>query len=418
MPDRVVITGYGAVTPVGLTVEQTWQSLVNGIAGINKISLFDANNFIVQIAAEVKDFDPVAFMDPVTAKYSDRFTQFAIASSRQAITMANLTIDDNNRYDIGIIIGSGIGGIGSIERQLDTISSRGPSKVSPFTVPMMIADNASGNVSIKNGIKGMNISLVSSCSTGTDAIGLAYKLIKYGEYKYMIAGGTDAAITPTGVAGFTQAGALSKNPDPESACRPFDAKRDGFVIGEGAGVLVLESMDSAKSRGAEIFAEIVGYGATSDAYHITKPSETGESAAKAIAMALQGIDYGEVDYINAHGTSTPLNDVSETNVIKKVFGSQAYKIPVSSIKSMVGHMLGAAGAVEAIICCKVIQEGIIPPTVNYQNCDASCDLDYVPNIARKCDVNTVVSNSFGFGGHNSVLVLRKVLLNSWNSKSN
>jgi 3-oxoacyl-[acyl-carrier-protein] synthase II len=412
MPHRVVITGYGAVTPVGLTAEQTWQRLINGIAGISKITLFDSSGFIVQIAAEVKDFDPVAYMDPATAKYTDRFTQFAIAASRQAISMARLAIDDSNRYDIGIIIGSGIGGIGAIERQLGTINTRGPSKVSPYTVPMMIADNASGNVSIKNGIRGMNISLVSSCSTGTDAIGLAYKLIKYGEYKSIVAGGTDAAITPTGVAGFTQAGALSRNPDPGSACRPFDAKRDGFVIGEGAGVLVLESIENAKSRGAEILAEIVGYSATSDAYHITKPSENGESAARAIVTALNGINHKEVDYINAHGTSTPLNDVSETNVIKRVFGSQAYKIPVSSIKSMVGHMLGAAGAVEAIICCKVIQEGIIPPTVNYQYCDPACDLDYVPNIARKGKVNTVVSNSFGFGGHNSVLVFRDVLVNS------
>jgi len=407
MLNRVVVTGCGAITPLGLDVKDTWHNLINGTSGIDHICLFDPSDSIVKIAAEVKDFNPLDYLDPTTARYTDRFAQFAVAASLQAIEGARLKIDDSNKYDIGILIGSGVGGLSSLEKQLDVLRTRGASKVSPYIIPMMILDNASGQISIKTGIKGPNLSLVSSCSTGTDALGIAYKMIKCGEFNLMIAGGTDAAVTSMGVAGFTQAGALSRNPDPQRASRPFDAKRNGFVIGEGAAVLVLESLDYARSRGADILAEIVGYGATSDAYHITQPSENSEAAVKAIELALANVEHGEVDYINAHGTATPLNDLSETRAIKKVFGRKAYEIPISSIKSMVGHMLGAAGALEAIICCMVINEGIIPPTVNLDNPDPECDLDYVPNVAMTGNIRLAISNSFGFGGHNSVLAISR-----------
>ena len=362
---------------------------------------------VVKIAAEAKDFNPLDYLDPNTARYSDRFSQFAAAASLQAIEKARLTIDDTNRYDIGILIGSGIGGLGTLSHQIEILNTRGSTRVSPYTAPMMITDSASSRVSMLTGVRGPNLSLVSACSTGTDALGIAYKMIKYGDCKAMIAGGADATITPIGVACFQQAGALSKNADPQKASRPFDALRDGFIIGEGAGIMVLERLDYALSRGAPILAEIAGYGATSDAYHVTQPLEDGEAAAKAIEIALANLDRADVDYINAHGTSTPLNDVAETRAIKKVFGARAYKIPVSSIKSMVGHMLGAAGAVEAIVCCKVLTDGIIPPTINLEHPDPECDLDYVPNVARTGDVRITISNSFGFGGHNSVLAITK-----------
>lgn len=407
MPNRVVITGYGAVTPLGSNVEDTWQGFVAGKSSIGHISLFDATNFGVKIAAEVKNFNPLSYLDPTTAKYTDRFTQFAVAASLQAIEHAKLKIDDSNRYDAGVLVGSGIGGVNTLSQQIVVMDTRGPSRVSPYTVPMMIADNAASRVSIITKIMGPNLCLVTACSTGADAIGIAYKMIKHGEIKIMVAGGTDAAIAPIGVAGFQQAGALSRNPDPLKASRPFDAKRDGFIMGEGAAVVVLESLDYARQRGATILAEIVGYGATSDAYHITQPAESGDPAVKAIELALAGIDRDRVDYINAHGTSTPLNDLSETRAIKKAFGDRAYKIPVSSVKSMVGHMLGAAGALEAIVCCKVVQTGIIPPTINLEYPDPECDLDYVPNKARTGKVNLTISNAFGFGGHNSVLAISK-----------
>jgi len=407
MPNRVVVTGYGAVTPLGLNVDDTWQNLIAGVSGIDYISLFDATNFNIRIAAEVKDFDPVSYLDATGARYADRFTQFAVAASLQSIDNAKLKIDDDNRYDVGILIGSGIGGLSSLSQQVEVLNRRGPDRVSPYVVPMMIPDNAPSRVSIATGIRGPNLSLSSSCSTGTDALGIAYKMIRYGEAKLMIAGGADAAVTPISVAGFSQAGALSKNTDPKMASRPFDAKRDGFVIGEGAAVMLLETLDYAKARNAHILAEIVGYGATSDAYHITHPAENGEAAAKAIEIALAGIDRSTIGYINAHGTSTLLNDVSETRAIKKVFGDSAYCIPISSIKSMVGHMLGAAGALEAVVCCKVINDRVIPPTKNLENPDPECDLDYVPNVARDSDVYVTISNSFGFGGHNSVLVISR-----------
>jgi beta-ketoacyl-acyl-carrier-protein synthase II len=403
--NRVVVTGYGAITPLGLNAEDAWRNLIAGVSGVDYISLFDTTDFKVKIAAEVKDFNPVNHLDPSTARHTDRFAQFAIAASLQAIEAAKLKIDDTNKYDVGILIGSGVGGLNSLAQQLEVLNTRGPSRISPYLVPMMIADSASGQVSIKTGIMGPNFSLISACATGTDVIGIAYKMIRHGEIKQMIVGGADAAVTPIGLAGFSQAGALSKNIDPKRASRPFDAERDGFVVGEGAAVLVLESLDHAKSRGANILAEIIGYGATSDAFHITHPLENGEAAAKAIELTLANIDRGEVGYINAHGTSTLLNDASETRAIKKVFGDGAYKVPISSIKSMVGHMMGAAGALEAIVCCKVVNEGIIPPTINLEHPDPECDLDYVPNVARTSKVWIAISNSFGFGGHNSVIAV-------------
>ncbi|MCX6006846.1 MAG: beta-ketoacyl-ACP synthase II [Chloroflexi bacterium] len=407
MPSRVVITGYGAVTPLGCSVDATWKNLVSGVCGIGYITLFDTADFAIKIAAEVKDFNPADFMDPVTARYSDRYTQLALAAALQAIEKAGLKITDSNKYDIGILVGSGVGGISTLSQQVNILSSKGPKRVSPFMVPMMIADSAPAQISIKTGIMGPNFSVASSCSTGADAIGLAFRLIRHGEIGAMIAGGADAAVTPIGIAGFTQAGALSKNPDPQKACRPFDKNRDGFITGEGAAILVLENLDHALARGANILAEIAGYGSTSDAYHITKPLETGDGAAKAMELALACAGINSIDYINAHGTSTPFNDLSETKAIKKAFGDAAHKIPVSSTKSMHGHMLGAAGAIETLICCKAIQEGIMPPTINLDTPDPECDLDYIPNKARNGDICTAMSNSFGFGGHNSAVIVRR-----------
>jgi 3-oxoacyl-[acyl-carrier-protein] synthase II len=407
MPSRVAVTGYGAVTPLGLNVEDTWKNLVSGVCGIGHTTLFDTAEFEVKISAEVKGFNPVDYMDPATARYSDRFSQFALAAGLQAIDKAQLKVDDSNRYDMGIVIGSGVGGIGTLSQQIGILDTKGPRRISPFLIPMLMADSASGQISIKTGIKGPNLSLASACASSADALGMAYRLIKHDELAVAIAGGADAAVTPIGIAGFTQAGALSKNADPLKACRPFDKDRDGFVAGEGAAILVLENLDTALSRGAHILAEITGYGATSDAYHITKPLESGECAAKAMEIALASARASSVDYINAHGTSTRFNDLGETSAIKRVFGDAAYKIPVSSTKSMHGHMLGSAGAMEALICCKVVQEGLIPPTINLNNPDPECDLDYVPNKARSADVRIAMSNSFGFGGHNSVMVIRR-----------
>jgi len=405
--NRVVVTGYGAVTPLGLNAEDTWRNLVDGKSGVGYISLFNTTDYKVKIGAEVKNFNPVDYIDPTTARHTDRFAQFALAASLQAIDSAGLKIDESNRYDAGILVGSGVGGLDSLTQQFRTFSTRGPSRVSPYLVPMMIADSASAQVSIKTGIRGPNFSLISACATGTDVIGIAYKMIRWGDVKMMVVGGADAAVTPMGLAGFAQAGALSRNSEPQKASKPFDKERDGFVVGEGGAALILESLDYARARGATILAEVVGYGATSDAYHVTAPLENGEAAARAIELALAGIDRDEVGYINAHGTSTPLNDASETRAIKKALGDKAYKIPVSSIKSMLGHMMGAAGTIEAITCCQVINNGMIPPTINLEHPDPECDLDYVPNAARAADVHIALSNSFGFGGHNSVIAIAR-----------
>ncbi|HTE84806.1 MAG TPA: beta-ketoacyl-ACP synthase II, partial [Dehalococcoidia bacterium] len=358
------------------------------------------------------DFDPTVAMDRKEARRNDRFVQFAVAAAREAVEHAGLGINAGNSDQIGVIIGSGIGGIGTLSEQLEVLREKGPRRVSPFLVPMMISDMASGQVSIVLGARGPNVCTVSACSSGADAVGYSFEVIRRGDAIAMIAGGAEAAVTPIGVAGFASARALStRNDDPGGASRPFDAGRDGFVLGEGSAILVLESLDHALARGAPILAELAGYGMTADAHHITQPAEGGEGGVRAMRHALSqaGVCAEEVDYVNAHGTSTPMNDKFETQAIKTVFGEHAYEMPISSIKSMVGHLLGAAGALEACVCVQTIQSGIIPPTINFTTADPECDLDYTPNTARQIPVKTVLSNSFGFGGHNSSLLFVEYL---------
>jgi 3-oxoacyl-[acyl-carrier-protein] synthase II len=410
MPKRVVITGLGAVSPVGLDVASTWDALIAGKSGVNHISLFNPSDQEVRIAAEVKDFDPTVAMDRKEVRRNDRFVQFAVVAAHEALRNSGLIVESGNSEMVGVIIGSGIGGLATLSEQLQVLAEKGPRRVSPFLVPMMISDMASGQVSIALGARGPNVCTVSACSSGADAIGYAFEVIRRGDADAMITGGAEAAITPIGVAGFASARALStRNDDPGSASRPFDADRDGFVLGEGSAILVLEELEHAKARGAAIMAELCGYGMTADAYHITQPAEGGEGGARAMkrAMGQAGVLPEEIDYLNAHGTSTPMNDKFETQAIKSVFGEHAYSTPISSIKSMVGHLLGAAGALEACVAVLTIQNGIIPPTVNYTTPDPECDLDYTPNLARRAEVRTVLSNSFGFGGHNSALLFRR-----------
>ena len=398
------------MSPVGLNVRSTWQSLLAGRSGVDYITAFDTEAFDTKIAAEVTDFDPLDCMDRKEARRNDRFVQFATGAALEALSQAELTIDSSNAEDVGVIVGSGIGGISTLSNQFRVLSERGPSRVSPFLVPMMIADMASGHLSIRLGAKGPNFCTVSACSSGADAIGEAAEIVKRGEARAVVAGGAEACIVPISVAGFASAGALSKrNDDPTKASRPFDADRDGFIIGEGAAILVLEELDFARDRGATILAELVGYGATADAHHITQPAEGGEGGARAMTIALKKacLRPNEVDYINAHGTSTPLNDRFETMAIKSVFGADAYKIPISSTKSMTGHLIGAAGALEATISVLAITESACPPTINLENPDPDCDLDYTPHTPRRGRINVTLSNSFGFGGHNSCLVFRR-----------
>jgi len=400
----------GILCPLGRDIATTWGNLVAGKSGIDYITLCDAEPLETKFAGEVKGFEPTDYMSRKDAHRMDRFAQLAVAASLQAVEQARLQIDSSNQDSIGVIIGSGIGGLTTLFEQTRILLEKGPQRVSPFLVPMMIADMASAQVSIALRAKGPNICTTSACSSGSDAIGAGYELIKRGNAQVMIVGGADAIINQLGISAFNALKALStRNSEPQLASRPFDAERDGFVIGEGAAVLVLESLAHAQERGANILAEILSYGATGDSYHITQPIENGEGAAKAIQMALKkaGITPSEVDYINAHGTSTPLNDLAETTAIKTVFGDYAYHIPVSSTKSMTGHLIGCSGAAEAAICVLVIQHGVIPPTINLTHPDPDCDLDYVPNIARRAKVITALSNSFGFGGHNSVLIIRQ-----------
>ncbi|KYD10628.1 MAG: beta-ketoacyl-[acyl-carrier-protein] synthase II [Caldibacillus debilis] len=406
---RVVITGIGAVTPVGNDAETAWQNIIRGKSGIGPLTRVNKDEFPAKVAAEVKDFNPEDFLDKKDARKMDRFTHFAVASALMAVKDAGLSIDESNAHRVGVWIGSGIGGMETYERQFETFLQRGYRRVSPFFVPMMIPDMAAGQVSILLGAKGVNSCTVTACATGTNSIGDAFKVIQRGDADVMITGGTEAPITKIAIAGFCANTALTTNPDPNTASRPFDKNRDGFVMGEGAGIVVLEELNHALKRGAKIYAEIVGYGSTGDAYHITAPAPAGEGGARAMKMALDdaGVSPEEVDYINAHGTSTEYNDKFETMAIKTVFGEHAYKIPVSSTKSMTGHLLGATGAVEAIFTALAIKEGVIPPTMNYETPDPECDLDYVPNEARKKDVRVAISNSFGFGGHNATIVLKK-----------
>lgn len=408
--NRVVVTGMGAVSPLGLDMDSTWKAIMNGESGADYITLFDASKHESKFAAEVKNFDPTVYMNRKDAKRMDRFSQFAVVAAMEALKNANLEITEENRDDIGVFVGSGIGGLITLSEQFRVLSEKGPDRISPFMVPMMISDMASAQISIQCGMRSVNFCTTSACSSGSDAIGMAYETVKRGDCVAMVAGGAEAVITQIGVAGFNAAKALStRNDDPKTASRPFDITRDGFVLGEGGCVLVLENLDWALKRGANILGEIIGYGASSDAYHITAPMETGDGAFRAMKMAIRkaGIDVSEIDYINAHGTSTPLNDKMETNAIKNLFDGKPIKTPISSTKSMTGHMVGAAGAMEAAICINAIKNSIIPPTINYANPDPECDLDYVPNEPRKADLNIAMSNAFGFGGHNSVLILRK-----------
>lgn len=407
---RVVITGLGAVTPVGNDVKTMWENIVAGNSGIDFITRVDKDDFPVHVAAEVKDFDPTLYMEKRDARRMDLFTQYAVAGAKMAVEDANLTIDDQIADRVGVWIGSGIGGMQTYEEQHQKFLEKGYRRVSPFFVPMLIPDMAAGQVSIQLGAKGINSCTVTACASGANSIGDAFKAVQRGDVDYMITGGTEAPLTNLSFAGFSSMKALSFNDDPKTASRPFDKNRDGFVMGEGSGILVLETLESARKRGAHIYAEIVGYGSTGDAYHITSPAEGGEGAARAMKQAIEDaqLSPSDVDYINAHGTSTDMNDKYETAAIKTIFGEHANKVAVSSTKSMTGHLLGACGGIESIISVKAIEEGIIPATMNYETPDEECDLDYVPNKARKHELNVVMSNSFGFGGHNVALIFKKV----------
>ncbi|MBC2580934.1 beta-ketoacyl-ACP synthase II [Clostridium sp. DJ247] len=409
MKKRVVITGLGAITPVGNDVEVFWNNIKNGIHGIDFIKAFDTENYKVKVAAEVKDFEPTKYMDKREAKRMDRFCQFAMASAIEAVENAQLDIEALDKERFGVIVGSGIGGLGTIEKEQTTLLEKGPNRVHPLFIPMIISNMAAGNIAIKFGAKAICTTVVTACATGTNSIGEAYRSIQNDIADIMIAGGTEASITPLSVAGFTSLTALSKSTDPDRASIPFDKERDGFVMGEGAGILVLESLEHAEKRGATIYAELVGYGSTCDAYHMTSPDPEGEGAARAMELAIKeaGINKEEVSYINAHGTSTPVNDKFETASIKRVFGDFAKQIPISSTKSMTGHLLGAAGAIEAITCIKALENGFIPPTVGYKVQDEECELDYVPNSGRSAELKYAMSNSLGFGGHNAVILLKK-----------
>ncbi len=410
MKQRVVITGLGAITPIGIGKEEFWSSLISGKSGIDKITRFDAAAYSTQIAGEVKNFDPTQVIDKKEAKRMDRFTQFSICASHLAIKDANLDLTKENLDRIGCYIGTGIGGIETLHDQYKVLFEKGPGRISPFFVPMMIANMGAGQTSIFFGLKGPSTCIVSACATGTNSIGDAFKVIQRGDADIMIAGGSEAAISPAAVAGFCSMKALSvRNDEPQKASRPFDQDRDGFVMGEGAGVVVLETLEHALARGAHIYAEMIGYGTNADAYHITAPAPEGVQAALCMSLAIQdaGLTPNDVDYINAHGTSTPLNDKNETLAIKRLFNDHAYKLAISSIKSMTGHLLGAAGGIECIATALTIENSIIPPTINYENAEPELDLDYVPNQARTKSVNVAISNSFGFGGHNATIMLKK-----------
>ena len=410
MSERVFVTGYGAVSPVGLTSDKTWEGLCEGRSGVDSISSFDAEGFDTTFAAEVTDFDPEIYVGKKQARRMDRFVQFAAAASLEAIEKSALKITPENCEKVSVMIASGSGGIMTLSDQIGVLNKRGPSRVSPFLVPMMLPDMASGQVSIMTGAKGANYSTVSACASGADSIGMAFEAIRRGDVDIAITGAAEAAICPVGVAGFNACQALSKrNDDPKGASRPFDSNRDGFVLGEGAGVLIIETETSMKNRGASPIAEIVGYGATADANHITQPGPEGEGGARAMTKALMQaqISAEEIDYINAHGTSTPLNDKFETMAMKSVFGESARGIPISSTKSMTGHLLGASGALEAVVSVMALEKAVIPPTINLTTPDADCDLDYTPNIKREKELSFAMSNSFGFGGHNASLLFKK-----------
>jgi 3-oxoacyl-[acyl-carrier-protein] synthase II len=407
---KVVVTGLGAVCPIGNTAQEMWESACRGKSGLGNITLFDVSAFSSRIGGEVKNFNPCEWMDPKTAKKNDRFVQYGIAAAKQAVKDSGLVINESNSERVGVIVGSGIGGIETVEKQHKIYLEKGPDRISPFLIPMLLIDLAAGCISIETGAKGPNMAIVTACATATHCIGEAWYYLKRGDIDACIAGGTEAGITALGLGGFAAMKALStRNDAPQKASRPFEKSRDGFVMAEGSGIVVLETEEHAKKRGARIYAELIGYGATGDAYHITQPAAGGEGYVRALKICLQksGLRPEEVDYINAHGTSTYYNDIYETQAIKTLFKEHAYKLAVSSTKSMTGHMLGAAGGVEFIMSCLAVKNDIMPPTINYEEPDPQCDLDYVPNTAREKKTDVAISSSLGFGGHNSCVAIRK-----------
>jgi 3-oxoacyl-[acyl-carrier-protein] synthase II len=410
MAKRVVVTGMGAVTPLGSTVESFWDGIRNGKCGIDFITKFDASEFKVKVAGEVKGFDPELYMTKKEVKRNDLFAVYALAAAVQAYEDSGLDMEQENADRVGVIVGSGVGGLMTMEEQVTRMNEKGPNRVSPMFIPMTIGNMAAGNIAIRYGAKGICENVVTACATGTNSIGDAYRQIQEGRQDVIFAGGAEGSICKIGIAGFTNLTALSQNPDPKDACKPFDKNRDGFVMADGAGILILEEMDHALARGASIYGEIVGYGTNGDAYHITSPLPDGSGAAKAMQLAMEdaGITPSQVSYINAHGTGTHANEVGETAAIKLAMGEEAHRIPVSSTKSMTGHLLGAAGAVEAIVCIKALEEGFLPPTINYKTPDPECDLDVIPNVGRAAEnAEYALSNSLGFGGHNAVLCFKK-----------
>ena len=410
LANRVVVTGLGVVSPLGLDTGSTWKNLLSGKSGVDQITLFDAEGYGTTIAAEVKDFDPDPIVGRKQARRMDRFVQLGAAAALEAVDDAGISVTPDNQNRVSVMMASGIGGIITLENQIGVLGNRGPNRVSPFLVPMMLPDMASGQISMLLGAKGPNYSTVSACSSAADTIGQAFEALRRGDADVAVAGGSEAAICPIGVAGFNACHALSKrNDDPERASRPFDADRDGFVMGEGGAALILETLEHALARGAEPIAELAGYGSTADAHHITQPAPEGEGAARAMANALEQakVQPEEIGYINAHGTSTPLNDKYETMAVKSVFGEEAYKIPISSTKSMTGHLLGASGALEAAVTVLALSKWAIPPTINLEEPDPDCDLDYTPHMPRRGRIRSAMSNSFGFGGHNASLVFQE-----------
>ena len=405
---RVVVTGMGAVTPIGKDTESFWEAVREGKTGFAPITAFDTTDFKVKLAAEVKDYDPALYMDKKAAKRMERFSQFAMTAAKEALSASGLDMEKEDAYRCGCAIGSGVGSLQAIEREHSRLIEKGPSKIGPLLVPLMISNMAAGNVSIAYGLKGKNINVVTACASGTHSIGEAFRSIVYGEADVMVAGGAEAAISPIGIAGFTALTALSTVEDPKTCSLPFDERRSGFVMGEGAGVIVLEELEHAKARGAGILAELAGYGTSADAYHITSPAEDGAGAARAMLNAMDdaGVAYKELEYINAHGTGTHYNDLYETRAVKAAFGEHAYRLKINSTKSMIGHLLGAAGAVEFITCVKELQEGYLHPTVGYEKSEEEMDLDYCP-VAYKADIRYALSNSLGFGGHNASLLIKK-----------
>ena len=408
---RVVVTGLGAISPLGNDVETNWRKAADGISGIGWITRFDVSDLPVKIGGEVKDFDAEAVFGHREARRMDRITHLAAEAARQAMEDARLVVDESTQYDVGAVVGCGMGGVNTIFDGMDTIREKGPTRVSPLVVPMMLPDAPSGKVSMMFGLRGPTMSLATACATGNNSIGEALEMIRRGAANAMLAGSTEAGLVRLALASFNNMKAISnRNDDPERASRPFDRDRDGFVVAEGAAMLVLEELSFAKARGARIYCELVGYACTSDAFHVTAPLENGEGAQECMRRALRdaGLSIEDVDYLNAHGTSTQLNDISETRAIKAVFGERAYEMPISSTKSVTGHMMGAAGSLEAVLCVKAIEQRFIPPTINLDNPDLpECDLDYVPNVGREADLKVVMSNSFGFGGHNAVLIFKK-----------